>query len=83
MNLENSEDKCMQSSMKQKKYEQTMTKCIKLTFEFLRDRIADCPAFIHILDTNFNEVVCDPNVFIKNDDHTLCCVREFLDQDHQ
>ena len=80
MNLENSEDKSLHSSVTPEKYQTTMIKCIKLTFEFLRERINECPAFIHILDQHFNEVICDPTDFIKNDDHS-CCIREFLDQD--
>ena len=63
------------------KYKDTITTCLFLIFQFqfLADRINECPAFIYINDENLNKVILDEKVFCKNEYHKPCCVREFLE----
>lgn len=72
---------CQKTTMSDDKYKDTITTCLFLIFQFLADRINECPAFIYIIDENLNKVILDEKVFCKNEDHKTCCVREFLEGD--
>jgi hypothetical protein len=64
--------------MSDERFKETMIECIDLIFQFLRERIEECPQFIYIIDIVLNKVFVDPQMpFLKNEDHKKCCLRFF------
>ena len=64
--------------MSDERFKETMIECIDLIFQFLRERIEECPQFIYIIDIVLNKVFVNPQMpFLKNEDHKKCCLRFF------
>ena len=81
LKLQNHSDYFMKTNMSEDTFKNTQVACIKLIFEFLRDRVAECPTFIYIVDQALNSIVLDNKKFLKNPDHKECCVRTYPESD--
>jgi hypothetical protein len=81
LKLQNYGDYFMKTNMSEDKFKNTQVATIKLIFEFMRDRIQECPTFIYIIDEALNAIVMDPKKCKKNPDHKECCVRTYPDCD--
>ena len=81
LKLQNFGDFCMKTNMKEDIFKNTQVATIKLIFEFMRDRIQECPTFIYIIDEVLNAIVMDPKKCKKNPDHKECCVRTYPECD--
>lgn len=60
MRLQNYSDECSKDGMSDERFKETMIECIELIFQFLRERIEECPQFIYIIDIALNRVFVDP-----------------------
>ena len=62
-------------------YKNLQIESIKHIFQFLLDRIKECPRFIHVIDPALNQIYVDPRRMVKNDKHSVCCPRFFPPED--
>lgn len=66
--------------MSEEKFAETQVIAVRMIFQFLMDRIEECPAFTHILDQCFTKIFIDAKKFAKNESHH-CCDKVFLKSD--
>lgn len=62
-------------------YKHDQIESIKKIFQFLLDRIKECPCFIQVIDPALNQIFVDSRRMVKNDKHPVCCPRYFPPED--
>lgn len=83
LRMQNAETLCLKTPMSEALFKDSYSSCIVLIFQFFGERIRECPAFIHVLDQAFTKIYIDNKSFVKNEHHTQCCTRYFLDGDEE
>lgn len=76
MKLENYKEASVVAGMSDSRYRETMTRCVKIIFEYMHQRIDECTAFLYLVDFALSKLFVDKD-FKRNEAHVACCIRTF------